>query len=130
MEDLTFQFRFSTVDQGLSVMAGTKSIPVPLSNLGPLSATSTAAQNVYENYTLTLVQGNRRSGMATPITDATTGSKTFTKPFDNIGAKSIPNYATYANSFIPLWKSPFRAVTQPGQSVRRSAGGRFCGKSR
>ena len=34
VEDLTFQFRFTTVTQGLAVMAGTKSIPVPLSNIG------------------------------------------------------------------------------------------------
>ena len=100
VEHLTFQFRFTTVTQGLTVMAGTKAIPVPLSNIGPLSATSLATQNVSETYTLTLVQGNRRSGVATPITDANTGSKTFTKPFDNIGTKSIPNYAAYAGNFI------------------------------
>ena len=100
VEDLTFQFRFSTTTQGLSVMAGNKSIPVPLSNIGPFSAASNSAQNVSETYTLTLVQGHRRAGMATPITDAASGSKTFTKPFDNIGAKSIPDYADYANSFI------------------------------
>ena len=107
VEDLTFQFRFSTTTQGLSVMAGNKSIPVPLSNIGPFSASSTSAQNVSETYTLTLVQGNRRTGTATPVTDAATGSKTFTKPFDNIGAKSIPDYAGYANSFI-------HTITIPG----------------
>jgi Domain of unknown function (DUF4331) len=100
VEDLTFQFRFSTTTQGLAVVAGNKSIPVPLSNIGPFSASSNSAQNVSETYTLTLVQGNRRNGTATPITDAATGGKTFTKPFDNIGAKSIPDYASYANSFI------------------------------
>jgi hypothetical protein len=113
VEDLTFQFRFTTVTQGLAVMAGTKSIPVPLSNIGPLSATSNASQNVYETYTLTMVQGNRRSGTATAVTDATTGSKTFTKPFDNIGAKSIPNYATYANTFIHSITIP--GCTTPGK---------------
>src|SRR6202453_3673712 len=54
VEDLTFQFRFTTTTQGLAVMAGTKSIPVPLSNIGPLSATSYATQNVYETYTLSM----------------------------------------------------------------------------
>ena len=34
------------------------------------------------------------------MVDASSGSSTFTKPFDNIGAKSIPNYAAYAASFI------------------------------
>src|SRR3984957_4794728 len=72
MEDLTFQFRFTTVSQGLAVTAGTKSIPVPLSNIGPLTTSGYSTQNVYETYTLTLVQGNRRTGTATQITDATT----------------------------------------------------------
>jgi hypothetical protein len=100
VEDLTFQFRFKDADSGLTVMAGGKSIPVPLSNIGPLSATSTATQNVVETYTVTLVRGDRRKGQAAAITDAATGSATFSKPFDNIGMKSIPDYAAYADSFI------------------------------
>jgi hypothetical protein len=99
-EDLTFQFRFKVADSGLAVMAGGKSIPVPLSNIGPLSATSTAAQNVIETYSVTLVRGDRRAGQPAPLTDAATGSATFSKPFDNIGVKSIPNYAAYAGNFI------------------------------
>jgi hypothetical protein len=98
--DLTFQFRFTTTTQGLSVTAGTKSIPVPLINIGPVSASSTASQNVAQSYTLTLVTGDRRTGTMLPISNATTGSTTFAKPLDNIGAKSIPDYATYAASFI------------------------------
>src|SRR3984957_887710 len=99
-EDLTFQFRFTTVDNGLTVMAGTKSIPVPLVNSGPVSAGSTAAQNVAETYTLTLVRGDRRTGTVLPIADAVTGATTFNKPLDNIGAKSITDYPAYAASFI------------------------------
>jgi hypothetical protein len=60
-EALTFQFRFKTTDAGLTVMAGTKAIPVPLSNIGAISAGS-SAQNVAETYTLTLVKGDRRTG--------------------------------------------------------------------
>jgi hypothetical protein len=100
VEDLTFQFRFTTVTTGLAVKAGSKSIPVPLANIGPLSATSAAAQNVAETYTLTLVTGNARSGTAQTVTDAQSGSTTFTKPYDNIGAKSIPDYASYAANYI------------------------------
>src|ERR1700761_2078454 len=66
-EDLTFQFRFSKTTQGLAVMAGGKSIPVPLSNIGPLSATDLSTQNVSETYTLTMVAGDQRHGKATPI---------------------------------------------------------------
>jgi hypothetical protein len=109
-EDLTFQFRFSKTTQGLAVMAGGKSIPVPLSNIGPLSATDLSTQNVSESYTLTLVTGDRRHGKAQPIVDAASGNATFAKPFDNIGAKSIPDYATYANSFIHM-------ITVPGCST-------------
>ncbi|MDB6063365.1 MAG: hypothetical protein JWM78_3468 [Verrucomicrobiaceae bacterium] len=107
VEDLTFQFRFQTNRQGLAVMAGTKSIPVPLSNIGPVSATDTSAQNVAETYTLTLVRGDRRHGTATAVVDATTGGSSFTKPLDNIGAKSIPGYAAYANTFV-------HTITIPG----------------
>ena len=106
-EELTFQFRFTKTTQGLAVMAGGKSIPVPLTNIGPISATDMNAQNVSESYSLTLVKGDRRHGTATPIVDAASGSATFSKPLDNIGAKSIPNYATYAASFI-------HTITIPG----------------
>ncbi len=99
-EDLTFQFRFQDRTSGLAVTAGGKSIPVPLTNIGPVSAGDMSAQNVAETYTLTLVRGNRRHGMAQSIVDASSGSSTFAKPLDNIGAKSIPNYASYADSFI------------------------------
>jgi hypothetical protein len=109
-EDLTFQFRFTTVDQGLAVTAGGKSIPVPLINIGPVSAGNTTAQNVSETYTLTLVRGNRRTGMVLPVTNADTGASVFTKPLDNIGAKSIADYASYAASFV-------HNITIPGCST-------------
>jgi len=100
IEDLTFQFRFTDTRAGLAVNAGGKSIPVPLTNIGPISSTNMSAQNVVETYTLTLVRGDRRHGQALPITDTATGSTVFAKPLDNIGAKSIPGYADYADSFI------------------------------
>ncbi len=111
-EALTFQFRFKTTDAGLTVMAGTKSIPVPLSNIGAISAGS-SAQNVAETYTLTLVKGDRRGGTASPVVDAGSGSSTFTKPFDNVGAKSIPDYAAYAAGFIHNMMIP--GCSKPGR---------------
>ena len=109
-EALTFQFRFSTVDSGAAVMAGSKSIPVPLINIGPVSAGNTASQNVAETYTVTLVRGDRRTGTVQPITDTASGGTMFSKPLDNIGAKSIADYPTYAASFI-------RTITIPGCSA-------------
>ena len=110
-EALTFQFRFQSADSGLTVMAGTKSIPVPLANVGPLAsaagAPNSASQNVAETYKIALVSGDRRTGSVGAVTDATSGSTSFSKPVDNIGAKSIPNYAAYAANFI-------HTVTIPG----------------
>lgn len=112
-EDLTFQFRFKVSDRGLAVTAGGKKIPVPLSNIGPLSSNSTATQNVIETYSVTLVRGDRRTGQAEVVTDAATGSATFMKPFDNIGEKSIPDYASYANSFVYTISIP--GCSKPGR---------------
>jgi hypothetical protein len=109
--NLTFQFRFTTTTTGLAVPVGSKMVPVPLINIGPVSAGSTGAQNVAQTYTLTLVTGDRRTGTATAITNAVTGSTTFSKPLDNIGNKSIANYAAYAANFIyPI------TITTPGCS--------------
>jgi hypothetical protein len=99
-EDLTFQFRFNTSHKNIAVPAGGKNVAVPLANVGPITDTDMSAQNVAETYTLTLVRGLRRVGQAQPIVDADTGSNTFTKPVDNIGMKSIADYAAYADSFI------------------------------
>jgi hypothetical protein len=100
MANLTFQFRFTTTTQGLAVPVGSKMVPVPLTNIGPVSAGNTGAQNVSQTYTVTLVKGDRRTGALTPISNLNTGSTTFAKPLDNIGNKSIPNYAAYAASFV------------------------------
>jgi hypothetical protein len=106
-EALTFQFRFTTVDAGAAVAVGTKSIPVPLTNIGAVTATSNAAQNVAETYTISVASGDRRMGTISSVVDAGSGSKTFAKPLDNIGAKSIADYPTYAAAFI-------HTITIPG----------------
>ncbi len=112
-EALAFQFRFTTVDAGLTVNAGTKVIPVPLTNIGPVDATDTSAQNVAETYTVTLMTGDRRSGTSHAVVDATSGSRTFTKPLDNIGAKSIADYAAYASAFVHTINIP--GCSMPGK---------------
>ncbi|MGB6306491.1 MAG: DUF4331 domain-containing protein, partial [Steroidobacteraceae bacterium] len=109
MANLTFQFRFTTTTQGLTVPVGTKSVPVPLINIGPVSAGNTGAQNVAQTYTLTLVKGDRRTGTVYPIANGS-GGTTFSKPLDNIGNKSIPSYVAYAATFI-------YPITLPGCSM-------------
>jgi hypothetical protein len=75
-------------------------VPVPLTNIGPVSATSTGTQNVSQTYTVTMVKGDRRTGTTSALSNLNTGSTTFAKPLDNIGNKSIPSYAAYAGTFV------------------------------
>lgn len=93
-EDITFQFKFEQTLKDLKVPVGNQMVSVPLSNIGEISNSASSAQNTAESYNLTMVTGDRRSGKR-----AVLGSS-FKKPFDNVGAKSIPNYAAYAQSFI------------------------------
>jgi hypothetical protein len=111
VEDLTFQFQFTNTlgnsNNGIALSIGptgnTQSIPVPLKNVGPISASSSANLNFNETYTLTLVTGPARTGTASPITNASTGGATFTRPMDYIGQKSFGSdagYAAYAAQYI------------------------------
>jgi len=111
VEDLTFQFQFTNTlannNAGIALPIGptgnTKTVAVPLKNVGPISASSTANLNFNQTYTLTMVAGPARSGTATPITNAANGSTTFTKPMDYIGQKSFGSdagYAAYAAQYI------------------------------
>lgn len=131
-EDLSFQFRFTNqyaqadipglgVEDGRVPVAGgpTGGVQVPLVNIGPGSGASPGALNVVETYAVTLVRGDRRSGTAATVT-RTGGAATFTKPIDNIGTKSIPDYAGYAAQHL-------YAIDVPGCA---SAGRMFVGQRR
>ncbi len=111
-EHLTFQFRFTNqygqaniaalnVANGKVQVAGGPAggVEIPLINLGAGSGASPGALNLTESYSLMLVRGNRRTGTATPVTSTDGKTTTFAKPVDNIGTKSIPNYAGYANQY-------------------------------
>lgn len=105
VEDLTFQFQFTNTlgnsDAGIALPIGpagaTKSVAVPLKNVGTISASSSANLNFNETYTLTVVTGPARSGVATPVTNAANGSATFTRPMDYIGQKTFVSDTAYAN---------------------------------
>jgi hypothetical protein len=107
-EDLTFQFRFQTKlannGSGVALNIGPngsqKAVAVPFVAVGQISAGSEAARNVLDTYSVSIIRGPRRTGTSSPITQAGTTNATFEKPLDNIGPKTIPNYAAYASSFI------------------------------
>ena len=102
VEDVTFQFRPSTLVKDLSVPVGNMMVPVPLINIGQIGpdAGATAALNREESFSVNIIRGDRRNGAGQAISNAADGTVMFRKPVDNIGSKSIPQYATYANNHI------------------------------
>lgn len=105
-EDVTFQFRFQQALKDLKVPVGGQMVSVPLSNIGAITNDANSAQNTAETYSVTMVKGDRRTGSRTVL------GNNFKKPFDNVGAKSIPNYAAYAQSFV-------QSVSVPGCGTGR-----------
>jgi hypothetical protein len=99
-EDLTFQFRFRNTlagnGAGTNLMIGGKAVNIPLIQAGAIANPNDAALQLRETFTLNVVRGDRRSGSVQAVTNASNGSATFDKPVDNIGKKSIPDYAGYA----------------------------------
>ncbi len=96
VEDITYSFDFSNTlvnGTGVTLNIGGQDVPIPLRYAGAIGANDTAALAENETYTLEVVTGDRRSGARTTV-------GTYTKPLDNVGNKTIPNYAAYANSYI------------------------------
>ncbi len=115
VENLTYSFRFTNTlrngNNGITLNVGGKDLPIPLRAIGPINAPEDANQNETESYTITQITGDRRSGARAPITGPAGAS--FAKPIDNVGRKTLPDYAGYASRFV-------YNVTVPGCS----AGGR------
>jgi hypothetical protein len=107
-EDLTFQFDFDSVlgnaGAGVALDVGpagaTKAVSVPFVAVGQISAGNEAARTVIDTYKVNLIRGLRRTGQAMPINQTGSTTTTFKKPLDNIGGKTIPNYAAYAAAHI------------------------------
>lgn len=123
-EDLTFQFRFQTTVQDIQLPIGPPGqevmVSVPLANVGPILGPMAPALNVVETFNVDLIVGDRRTGTRMPITNAVDGSTTFTKPVDNIGNKSIPDYDSYEDGFV-------YDITLPGSAT---SGRMFVGQRR
>jgi Domain of unknown function (DUF4331) len=103
-EDLTFQFRFKNRlagnGAGVSLNIGGKSVGIPLIQAGAVANVKDANLQLGESFTVGLMRGDRRGGHAQPVTNAANGSATFDKPVDNIGMKTIADYAGYAAKHI------------------------------
>jgi hypothetical protein len=96
--NMVFEFKFTNETKGLAVPSGGKKVPVPLINIGPVTAAATNL-NVVQSYTVRLIRDGRYQQSQLLENRATSGT-TFYKPVDNIGNKSIPDYPAYASQFI------------------------------
>jgi hypothetical protein len=100
IENLTFRFRFAQHQRDIALSVGGKNVAIPLAQAGQITSVRPATQNVYETYTVGLVRGPRRLGKIAWLSDATSGGIQFDKPIDNIGNKTLPDYAGYAAQFV------------------------------
>lgn len=100
-ENMTFQFRFTNTYKGVALdTGGPNKVAIPLLNFGPTTVGDNSNLNETQTYTVNLVTGDRRTGTVQKVTNAADGSTTFTKPIDNIGNKSIPDYPAYAAQYV------------------------------
>ncbi|ALV07188.1 DUF4331 domain-containing protein [Roseateles depolymerans] len=111
-EDITFQFRFKNTLKSTALTIGDKSVPIPLIQSGTVSDPRAASLNLNETFTVDVVRGDRRSGTRASVTNAA-GGATFDKPVDNIGKKTIGDYAAYAAKHIYTVSIP--GCSQPGK---------------
>ncbi|AVR99053.1 hypothetical protein C9I28_05290 [Pseudoduganella armeniaca] len=106
-EDITFQFRFTNTNKDAQFTVGGKKVSIPLViNGGAIAGADAPGVNVRETYTVNVVRGDRRGGTRGAVTNAGSGAATFDKPIDNVGNKSIPDYAGYAAKHVYEVKIP------------------------
>lgn len=98
VEDITYSFDFDNNlvngGQGITLDIGGETVPIPLRYAGAISAGDSAALNETETYKLTVVTGDRKTGTRAEV------AQTFTKPLDNVGNKTIPDYDAYAAQYV------------------------------
>ncbi|MFL6651156.1 MAG: DUF4331 domain-containing protein, partial [Sulfurifustaceae bacterium] len=98
---------------------GGKQVSIPLIQAGTVQAGDTSALNQIEKFRVTVVRGDRRTGTRAAVTnrDATpfvaAGASSFVKPVDNIGNKTIADYAAYAANHVYNVDVP--GCSQPGR---------------
>ncbi len=98
-EDFTFSFKFTNTIRGTALNIGGKMIPIPLLNSGSLITGNQPQLNFVQSYTVDLIKGAKRAGTKAAVGNLV-GGNAFEKPMDNIGNKSIPNYAAYAGMHV------------------------------
>jgi hypothetical protein len=98
VEDITFQFKFTSTPKDQALPVGGKSTKIPLINSGPISGVNASTLNVRETYTIDVVRGNRRGGTRTSVTNGAGAA------FDKL---NIPGCTTPGKVFVGQRKEPF-----------------------
>ena len=108
-EHLTFQFRFNNKLNSIALDIGSSKVAIPLIQAGAVSKLTDPNLNLNESYTVNIVRGDRRKGTATAVTKADGTTKSFEKPVDYIGSKTLGDaaaYETYAQKHVHDIKIP------------------------
>ena len=99
-EHITFQFKFKNTLKSIALPIMNKMVPIPLIQAGVVTDLKSPSLNLNESFTVNIIRGDRRTGDSAALTNANGGSATFDKPVDNIGTKTIPDYAGYAAKHV------------------------------
>ena len=105
VEDLTFQFDFSTelanAGNGITLNIDGTPVGIPLRQAGQVTAANSPNINETERFNVKVIRGPRRTGTVTQMFEAGNPARiNFVKPIDNIGNKTIPNYEAYASAHV------------------------------
>lgn len=109
LEDLTFQFDFSNQAPAGGILQfpiGGQSVPSILRNVAPITASAAPGLAYTETFHMRLATEGASTGT---VLSKPSGDTTFSKPVDNIGAKTFgpaPAYENYARTFIEHFKMP------------------------
>src|SRR5215203_4330610 len=129
VEDLTFQFRVAPRLVDIKIPVGGQQVSVPLYNVGPIvdaPGSRSPNLNILESYTMWVIKGavGNAGRTAELATNPSGGGARFGKPADNVGQKSIADYATYASNFVQEFNVPGGCAGNPNARGRVFVGQR------
>ncbi len=108
-EHITFQFRFNNKLNSVALDIGASKVAIPLIQAGAVSKLTDPNLNLNETYTVNIVRGDRRKGTVSAVTKSDGSTKTFEKPVDYIGSKTLGDaaaYESYAQKHVHEIKIP------------------------
>ena len=123
-EDITFQFRFTNKLNSKAIPIGTASVAIPLIQAGAVANVNDSNLNLNESYAVSVVRGDRRKGTSQPITKSDGTTRTFEKPVDYIGTKTLGDAAAYE----AYSQKHIHAVKIPGCPAGKDTGFVFVGQ--